>query len=200
MSYTEIYKFTKSGKAKMIGEVKNAWRGAMAIWNTMEGRYLPPFIPDWAKRLEGEWLDKKYHRFATASSEDPSAMKEIWALFGDARVPIPERIVLGATFDKVVVMKKDIPNLIGAFRNFNGDTSLNEQADIIEGVMNDNNLIAIAFNQTSVSEGDWAYSGGVDSKGENKPYNILKQKEHWNLFEDPCVIGEAKILTNYHVT
>jgi hypothetical protein len=36
MSYTEIYAFNKNAQAEFYGEVKNAHRGAMAIWSFFE--------------------------------------------------------------------------------------------------------------------------------------------------------------------
>ena len=47
MSYTEIFAFNKEGNAYMAGMARNAWRGAMTIWNIMEERHLPPYIPEY---------------------------------------------------------------------------------------------------------------------------------------------------------
>lgn len=44
MSYTEIHRITKSGNTKRVAEIKNAWRGAMAVWTCLEDKYLPPKI------------------------------------------------------------------------------------------------------------------------------------------------------------
>ena len=49
MSYTEIFAFNKEGNAYMAGMARNAWRGAMTIWNIMEERHLPPYIPEYVK-------------------------------------------------------------------------------------------------------------------------------------------------------
>ena len=46
MSYTEIYAFNQEGNAYMAGMVRNSWRGAMAVWNIMEERHLPPYVPE----------------------------------------------------------------------------------------------------------------------------------------------------------
>ena len=49
MSYTEIYAFDKAGLPRLYGEVRNSWRGARAVWNIMEERHLPPFVPGYVK-------------------------------------------------------------------------------------------------------------------------------------------------------
>lgn len=35
MSYIEIFVFDKEGNSEIYAEVKNAWGGSMAIWNTL---------------------------------------------------------------------------------------------------------------------------------------------------------------------
>lgn len=180
MSYTEIYKFKKSGKAEFLGETKNAWRGAMAIWNILDEKYLPPFIPEWAKNLQKD-LDKKYYRSHDFAGK---AIKEVWDLFKSESVSETDKIVLGSTFDNVIVLKNDLPKLIEAFRNFKGQTSLKEQADILEKALKeDKNLIAIAWNQTSINSSKWIDTGKYTKTDNPIPYNILKDTEHWNLFE-----------------
>lgn len=41
MSYTELFGFDKNGDAFYYSEVRNAWRGGMAIWQRLEEKYLP---------------------------------------------------------------------------------------------------------------------------------------------------------------
>ncbi len=176
MSYTEIYKFNKEGQAEMIGEVKNAFRGAMAVWTILEKKYLPKYVPSWAFDL-----DKEYSRMGTF---DRGGAAQIWNLVDDSRLSEAEKIVLSSTFDNVVVMVADIPKLVAAFRAFEGDTSLAEQADLIEGATD---LIAIAWNQTSVNGDAWQSDTSVieDDDEFYPPYNILKENKHWDLFKPP---------------
>ena len=182
MSYTEIYKFTKSGNATMFAETRNAWRGAMAVWNIMDEKYLPRFIPNWAVRL-GEDLTKRYHRTSDMGSSGGGAIKEIWDLYKSDKVSETDKIVLGSTFDNVIVYKKDIPKLVETFRKFEGETSLKEQADILEEAFKkDKNLIAVAWNQTSVNGDAWINDTEKDKDDNWKPYNIKKQNKHWDLF------------------
>ena len=83
-------------------------------------------------------------------------------------------------------MKKDLPKLIEAFRNFEGETSLKDQADILEKALSDDDLLAVAWNQTSVNGGAWESGNiGKNEDGEEAylPYNILTMEKHWDLFE-----------------
>lgn len=173
MSYTEIVKFTKTGRAESLADIGNAWRGAMAIWRTLEKRYLPPYVPSWGTPKE------EYSRFATIDEEP---RKEVWGLWEDPKLSPTDKIVLGSTFDNVIVLKKDIPELLKAFREFecDGNCSLSDQANAIENEFASNkDTLAIAWNQTSVCENKWLY---WEENG-RKRYNILKDDEHWDLFE-----------------
>ena len=179
MSYTEIYKFKKDGNAECFSEIKNAWRGAMAIWNILDKKYLPKYIPDFAKML-GE-TDKEYFRSSDFIGE---SIKEVWSLSLKDGVSKTDKICLRSTFDNVVVFKEDLSELVKAFRDFEGETSLSEQADAIEKeVKNDPELLAIAWNQTSVNGGAWE-SDELDEDGNYLPYNFLKSEKHWSMFAD----------------
>jgi len=180
MSYTEIFGFERNGDAVMLGEVRNSWRGAMAVWNYLDEKYLPPFIPDWAV-MPGD-AEKTFYRTADRSQY---AVREIWALIDSGRLSKSEKIVLGTTFDNVVVMKKDFDMLLKAFREFGGETSLKEQADIIEqAIQSDDSIIAVAWNQTSVNSDTWCNHDYDAVKDEPVPYNILKNNSHWDLFSE----------------
>lgn len=182
MSYTEIYKFKKNGNAELLSEIKNSWRGAMAIWDILDKKYLPKFVPDWAKLLGT--TDQEYYRTADMMGE---GIKEIWALYKNPNVSEIDKIVLASTFDHVIVLKEHLPHLIKAFREFEGETSLKEQAEAIEEALNnDQNLIAIAWNQTSVNCGVWNSEETTieDDEETHLPYNMLSGNKHWNLFAE----------------
>ena len=162
MSYTEIYGFDRNGDAYPCAKVNNAWRGAMAVWRIMEGRHLPP---------------APYSRLM-----NPIEAKAVWKLCDDKSVPEHERIVMLSTMDKCLVKKENLPRLIEAFRKFEGDTSLPEQADIMEGLLADDDCIAVGWNQTSVSTAVWSrYDEEAD---EENPYNCLHENDHFWLFDD----------------
>lgn len=181
MSYTEIFTFDKKGNASQYGEVKNAFRGAMQVWNLLDFKYLPPFIPTWALNLPVR--EERYHR---SSDFMGGGLKEVWSLFDNPDISETDKIVLGTTFDNVVVMKENLQSVIDAFRAFEGETSLKEQADILEEALNDEDVIAVAWNQTSVNGGAWE-TGDVfyDEDGDEQlvPYNLSGDK-HWDLFNE----------------
>lgn len=151
MSYTEIYRVTPKGNTRFEGEIHNAFRGAMAVWKYLEEKYLPPFF------LHGQKFNRMF-----------GEMQEVWDLSKDQRLSEAERICLLSTFDNVMVLKEDIPKLCAAFREFAGETSLPEQATLIETIPKDN-MWGIVWNQTSVNG---------DLPGKN-----VKDKA-WSLFEE----------------
>ena len=176
MSYTEIYTFNKEGNAEMTGEVKNAFRGAMAVWSEIDKKYLPPFKPCWAE------AGKIYSR---ASDFIGGGLREVWDLFDNPKLSESDKIVLGTTFDDVIVMRDDVPKVLEAFKAFEGNTSLLEQAEEIKRVLNeDNDVIAIAWNQTSVNGDAWETSTMDENQEYYLPYNILTGTEHWDLFNN----------------
>lgn len=197
MSYTEIYGFDKEGNAYLCAEIKNAWRGAMAIWDILEEKYLPPFVPEYAKKIgimTVEQIEKTFHYKPkrTGTLGEANAMKEIWDLYINEDVDINDRICLGTTFDHVLVKKENLTHVIEAFRSFEGETSLKEQADVIEKMMKDEECIAVGWNQTSIGDG-WNIKGGFDEEAdENLPYNCLTGTIHWWLFGEGEIHGKVK--------
>lgn len=181
MSYTELTFFGKDKNPSHTEDIKNAWRGAMAIWDIMDERYLPPFIPDFVGRLEINNPSKRYFRMSSSLEEE---RKKVWALFNDEKVSRIDKIIIGSTFDWVIVIKQNVSELIQAFRLFEGETSLKEQADLIEEEFKDENIIAVGWNQTSVSQNNWTDFSYDQEKQESIPYNLSENDKHWNLFEE----------------
>ena len=195
MSYTEIYKFKSDGYAEMVDETKNAFRGCMAIWSHLETKYLPKYQPSWARSND----DTNYSR----TSNFDSSIKEIWNLYDDERLSPEEKLVLRSTFDNVIVNRENVHYIIDSFRSFDGETSLKEQADIIEKLLNeDEDFIAIGWNQTSVNVDAWVsmnpilrgsmneshpyfseYEDYDDVDPVHLPYNILTQTDHYEIFD-----------------
>lgn len=173
MSYTELYVFNKNNTCMFLDEIQNSHRGAMAIWLHLEKKYLPPLSDPYG-------LIKDYNsRFFCGKVE---SLKEFWDLFKDKRLTIDERIVLGSTYDNVLVKKENFSKLIKAFRNFEATTSLKEQADLIESIINEPEISAIGWNQTSISDNSWQMYD--EEKDEYIPYDLDKCNDHWYLFEE----------------
>lgn len=180
MSYTELYKFKKNGNGVFLDEVQNSHRGAMSVWCILEERYLSEFIPDYVKNLPMSLRQTTYSRVSGKN------IKEVWDLFYDDNVSLTDKIVLGTTFDNVIVYKKDFKKVIDSLNNFGDDnrTNLKEQAKIIESIINSKLVIAIGWNQTSINGDNWSNYGGYNRNDNPIPYNILTGNKHWDLFED----------------
>ena len=188
MSYTEIFGFDKEGNAYYQANISNAWRGGMAIWNILEERYLPPHRPSYVPaHIPDEKVESflSYKPRRTADMMNRDAMKEIWDLFNNEKVSLTDKIVLGTTFDRVIVKKEDFSKLIEAFEAFEGETSLKEQAAVIKEMAVDDGCIAVGWNQTSVNGDTWANFGGYDEEADEAiPYSLNTVNEHWYLFDE----------------
>lgn len=196
MSCTEIYVFKQDGNAELYGEVRNAWRGGMAVWHEMEARYLPPYIPNYVKICNWYHSGMDYSdivlklgytptRCAAPDFSGGDPMNDIWQLYGSDKVSEKDQIVLATTFDGCLVRKEDIPKVIDAFNSFGGETSLPEQAEILQKAFDDPEIIAVGWNQTSVNGDTWSNIGGYDEEeDEYLPYNCLTMKDHWWLFHE----------------
>ena len=195
MSYTEIYAFDKTGLPRLYGEVHNSWRGAIAVWKIIEDRHLPPFVPEYVKFCNWycpgmtpeeikQLLGYKPSR-ATCYDGKEEPAREIWNLVDNPEVPEHEKIVLHTTFDDCLVRAENLPAVIAAFRQFEGETSLKEQADILQKAADDPEIIAVGWNQTSVNGDSWYNGGGYDEEAEESlPYNCLTGDKHYWLFDE----------------
>ena len=185
MSYTELFGFDQNGDAYSMAEIKNAFRGAMMVWEYLENKYLP-FV-DFTRILSGKREEQQ----------------KVWDLSKDDRLSRQEKIVLLSTFDNVVVKQANFKELIRAFLEFPGEkTSLKEQAEIIK----QSDCIAVAWNQTSVNcdylwsvsykyidkediplleKNDYRFINDAEYiiQYDNKPYNLFTDKGHWFLFD-----------------
>lgn len=193
MSYTEIFYFGKDGKANSLDETQNSHRGAMAVWDIMDKKYLEPLPrPSW---MDIDDYNKRGYRRSSASMalhNGINSLKEVWDLWTSDKTSRIDKIVLGSTFDKVIVMRDNIDELIKAFQIFyevdGSNTSLKEQADILIEAINDDDICddicAIAWNQTSVNGDSWTNIIWDDEEDDYIPYNYLEQTDHFDLFKE----------------
>lgn len=195
MSYTEIYAFDKAGLPRLYGEVHNSYRGAMAVWNILDERHLPPYMPEYVKScnwyrsdMTPEEVERRLGYRPRRTSDYCGKEKpicEVWNLADNPEIPEHERIVLHTTFDDCLVRAENLPAVIAAFRQFEGDTSLKEQADILQRAADDPEIIAVGWNQTSVNGDSWYNAGGYDHEAEEDiPYNCLTGDKHYWLFDE----------------
>ena len=183
MSYSEVYSFSRDGYAHYYGEVYNANAGSMAVWKILEDKYLDSVDdPYWKIITHGEYVSRIFISMCRA---DNKLIQEIWDLAEpDSQLTEDERIVLRCTFDKCLVKKDMIDNVIQAYEIFEGSTNLKEVAELLKKAREDPELIAIGF-AISLSDG-WTSKGlpDPDDSEERLPYNIFKQEDHWFLGED----------------
>ena len=195
MSETIIYGFGPDGICTCEeASAKNAWRGAMAIWKILEKKYLPPYRPRYVPASVPDNEINEYLGFepTRVSGANMDAMNAIWHLFIIDSVSITDKIVLGTTFDNVLVRREDIPKVIEAFEAFDkehdGMTNLKEQADGLRAFYEDEDVSAVGWNQTSVNGDDWSNAGDtiLDEDGAEigSPYNYKTGKKHWWLFDE----------------
>lgn len=192
MSFTEIIGFDNNGDATLFASIKNSWQGGMAIWGILEERHLPQYIPDYVKYCNWYRPDMSVEEIirrngfkptrCTPSMGSGNPTQEIWNLANNTSIAENDRICLCTTFDYVVVKKEYLPRVMEAFRSFSGETSLPEQADVLNLMYNNENCSAVAWCQTSVASGIW--SNYDDESDEETPYNLNTGDKHWFLFDD----------------
>ena len=178
MSYTVIYRIDKTGDVTSQSDIKNAWRGAMAIWTIIENKYLPPYFHPSLRKIISRTI---------IGCMEPELYREIWDLSKGDTISDLDKIVLCSTYDRWIVLKENFNAVIDAFNSFEGETSLKEQAEVIKSLIDDNDCIGIAWNQTSACSGVWdVYDKNEEGeeKGDARPYNIFKESWHTNLFEE----------------
>lgn len=196
MSCTEIYSFNKAGNASLFGTTENSWRGGMAVWRAMEERHLPQYVPEYVKKLPRyrpgmtaaeieEMIGYKPSRTAIMYCDKDDPMKEICELADDPAIPRHERVALFTTFENALVRREHFQEVIDAFRAFGGKTSLPEQADILEKMLLQDDIIAAGWNQTSISGDTWGNANGYNEETEESiPYNCLTGTRHYWIFDE----------------
>lgn len=151
MSYTEIFIFNRYGKSSSYAKMQNSWRGAMEVWKILGEKYI-------GQEVTSFQIDR---------------FQKIWDLVDNPEVPVEERIVLFTTLDGCLTRRNNLLQVIKAFRGFRGDTSLPEQADILEEIYNTvENCMAVGWHQNSISCDKWHH------------YNCIRKKEHFFLFDE----------------
>lgn len=157
MSYVEIVKIKKDNTFESVGRVQNASSHHQVVWNYFAQKYLGlEFFNTHSSLIE---------------------QQKLWDLFEDERLTKNERIILGATYDFVLVKKEDISLVIDAFKSFENESNLSEQADILAYVLNDDDCIAIGWQPSFTDM--W------------QNYDILTEKRHWSLLDQINIIQET---------
>ena len=191
MSTTDIYGFRKSDHlAELCTSIPNAWSGAMAIWAAIEGKYLPPYIPDHVKYCNWYRPGMSFDEIVRHNGYKPtrcttmtfypkdSPIKEVWALADTDKLSIEDRIALSSTFDHALVRADYVPEVIAAFRKADLEgANLKEQADVLEELLKSGKYIAFGWG-SSLCASDWE-DFAQDEDGNSVPYNCETGTKHW---------------------
>lgn len=167
MSYTTIYRVPEQGHLTILGEAHNSWHSAPYIWEALHNEYL---------YTEPE-PEPYQHHWQWRSS---------WKLSNQEDIPIPYRITLMTTFDRVMVKRENIPEVIDAFANFSKRfpyaNNLGDQINILHKGLDDNTLFAVCWRQTSVTDAWQILDKELD---EYRYYDLARDTGHWFMFRDP---------------
>ena len=165
MSSTEIYLVKDGAEPILIGRTRNAFRGAMYVWNDIARRYFGlesfPFF-------------------------DESEMSKVWNAESTHNLSEHEKIVLNSTMDKITVKISDCEKLCDAFDAYateHPNSSISEQSKIIRQYATENSEAdgVIAWTQTSVSEG-WFTDYEEQDDGES--ITVCDLSSAYDLFEN----------------
>lgn len=169
----------------------------VVLWQyggTLEEKYLPPYIPEYIKCANWYYPGISYDEVVKRNGFKPTRLspsfgkdnptQEIWDLADNEKVSTTDKIVLLTTFDKVLVRREDLAKVIAAFNAFEGETSLKEQAIILQEMLEDEACIAVGWNQTSVNADTWLTYNYNEEAEDYLPYNCLEQTEHYWLFDE----------------
>ncbi|KST45400.1 hypothetical protein [Enterococcus durans] len=160
MSTTEIYAIEKNGDVVPYGSAQNSWLGGMHVWNSLSEKYDL-----------GEGMMFGFDR--------------TWNCFGKGIYEEYEDVVLGSTFDNVIVLKENIDQLLTSFKKYYSvypNSNFGQQIEVIEAMKADENIIGVAWCQTSLADDLWDY-GYDEEKDKVIPYNIFKGENHGELFD-----------------
>lgn len=161
MSCTEIWALDGKGQGKLLGDVRNAFRAAMYVWNDVAKRYCGmetfPFFGG-----EGQ--------------------NRVWNADKDIRMPDDEKIVLRSTMTGATCAIKDRDALVSAFRSYgkrHPDSSLSDQAEVIASAEIPEGWF-VGINQTSVVD-FWGIAGRDDEDEEYVFVNFDDYKEKFDI-------------------
>ncbi len=158
MSYVEIYSVKPNGEVVGAFEVRNAMAGALFIW---------------------EHLREKYG-VGSAFNYDP-----LWKLFTDDRMDLADKIVLGLTFDKVIIKRENLPPTVHALQKFisiHSTPTLVGIVDALAKLAEDPECMGVCFNHTSVAASYWEKWDEETDQGRH--YDLNADPGHWFLYDE----------------
>lgn len=169
MSRTTIYTFDLNGDLCTAGEIGNSFRSGMAIWGYLYHKHFG--------HTQKAQMCAVFGSKDTPPLFDVEEMDKLWQLAGRDDIPADERIALATTLDMVIVRPEDIERVASALEQvsmqISAPNSFFEQAQVLREV-DTSRCLGVCWSQTSVADA-W-----LDRE---EPYNVLKNDEHWWLFD-----------------
>ena len=174
MSYTEMYVVPKEGPVECVSEFQNAHGGAWFVWEALYDAY---------EFREGEY------------THQDGVLERVWDHFKSSdRARFFERVVLGSTFDNVMVKREHwlfLASCMEEFRVKHPRTdkvcSLLDQAAMLKQLYREApaEIVAVCWNQTSVNGDAWTVYEPTDDDEEEdtRCYDITRDRGHWFLFD-----------------
>lgn len=171
MSRTELYVVKKDGELYLHKEFSNSHRGALMLWDNLAEKYL----------------NRKF-----ASLLFNKDVKPVWKLDRDLNVPEDLRILLMSTYDWFMIRRENLPLFVTSIRNvlegkyFKDMGHFEYYPEVLEEIYKMDDVVAIAWNQTSVVCDMWNIYEECPTCGEcnqQRGYNIYKDNKHTFLYE-----------------
>lgn len=181
MSYTSIIHIGRDGMANVAGELRNSHLWSPMTWNV---------------------LSMKYRGYLTSffGTESDADFQALWDMHATDQLTFADNVAMQLTFDNVLVRREDFARVADALEQCYSDNSawvagmrgwhIRGAAKAFQDALLDEDVIAIGFNGTSVSDGPLLgvheeTSVTVDGEEyedvEVRPYNINVDQEHWFL-------------------
>lgn len=157
------------GEIEPYAEFKNSFLGAYTVWDEMGKFYLGLAV---LPKLRDE------------------GMRAVWDLWKNEAALLNDRIVMAATFDRVMVRRSRLEEVAAAMDDFaarHAPGHLPQQAQALRELTTAEDCFAVCWQQTSVSADVWMTdTGEVDEYGQSiwRPYDVSKDEEHWFLFDE----------------
>ena len=179
-----MFTVASSGDVEHFGDYQNGLGFAMPIWTYLAEKYL---------RKPGE---KDHEFFGRWWIQDNC--RGVWALENDKRMERFERVVLLASFDRVIVRAENFKELAAAFDKFH-DLYLEKKPQNVchyramgREIEKMEDVLGVCWVATSVGENLWTVyedcecpkCKNVHQQEEPRPYNINIDNKHWFLFEE----------------
>jgi len=191
MSKTIIYRINKDGYVIKFSEIDDINRMYVIIWSIIYELYNDLFINEIERP---EWMSDDYP-MNFSDLQITGDMKPFWDMIHNEEVLFDHRIVFASTFDRVIIMKEDFSKVILAYENFIKHmtskllkkffeeydfSGLREFSDTLKKLKEDENCIGVTMCSSLIS----SFWENYSEDGKFTPYNIFKQKNHSNLFDN----------------